>query len=216
MKLLSILRNHGLAVMLLLAMTPALNAQTSASAPGSMNSPSAGFSQDPSAGSGQSEKSYVIGPTNLLFIKVLGENGLQQTYRVDESGFITHPLIGRMKIGGKTVAQAEEVMRKALAGDYILDPNVTIFVMEHSRYSVLGEVRKPGNYEILGRLSLVEGISIAGGFTPLANEKKVRILRRDENGEQTILVNVRDLIEGKKESIDIQAGDIIEVPKSFF
>jgi polysaccharide biosynthesis/export protein len=186
----------------------------SASSPGSMSTPS-GFAGG-GAESGQNEKGYVIGPTNLLFIKVLGENGLQQTYRVDESGFISHPLIGRMKIGGKTVAQAEEVMRQALAGDYILDPNVTIFVMEHSRYSVLGEVRKPGNYEILGRLSLVEGISIAGGFTPLANEKKVRILRRDETGEQTILVNVRDLIEGRSESIDIQAGDIIEVPKSFF
>lgn len=164
----------------------------------------------------QSERSYVLGATNLIFIKVLGQEGLQQTFRLDEVGYITHPLLGRIKLSGKTVSEAEEQIRKMLEGDYILDPNVTIFVLEHSRFSVLGEVRKPGNYEILGKLSLIEGISIAGGFTPVGNDRKVKILRHDEDGEKNITVNVRDIIEGRKGNIDIQAGDVIEVPKSFF
>lgn len=162
------------------------------------------------------EKGYVIGATNLLFIKILGQEGLQQTYRVDEDGFITHPLLGRVKLGGKTVAQVEGMLKTSLEGDYILDPNVTVFVLEHSRFSVLGEVRKPGNYEILGQISLMEALSFAGGFTPLANEKKVNILRHDAAGKRTISVNVKDVIEGREEGIDIQAGDVIEVPKSFF
>lgn len=164
----------------------------------------------------RTEKDYIIGATNLIFIKVLGQEGLQQTFRVDESGNITHPLLGRIKIAGKTVAQTEEMVTKGLSGDYIIDPNVTVFVLEHSRFSVLGEVRKPGNYEILGRLSVLEGISIAGGFTPVGNTKKVNILRHDENGEKTITVNVRDIMDGKSNSVDIKAGDIIEVPQSFF
>jgi len=168
------------------------------------------------AASSQTERGYVIGATNLIFIKVLGQESLQQTYRVDESGFITHPLLGRFSLVGKTVAEAEEAVKTALVGDYILDPNVTVFVLEHSRFSVLGEVRKPGNYEILGRLSIVEGISIAGGFTPVANTQKVNILRHDKDGERTIAVNIRNIMDGKQNSIDIQAGDVIEVPQSFF
>lgn len=164
----------------------------------------------------QSERGYVIGATNLIFIKVLGQEGLQQTYRVDESGYITHPLLARVKVGGKTVAEAEEMITKALSGDYIIDPNVTIFVLEHSRFSILGEVRKPGNYEILGQLSILEGISIAGGFTPVGNSKNVHILRHDDTGEKKIVVNVRDIMDGKQSNITIQAGDVIEVPQSFF
>ena len=166
-------------------------------------------------GAAQDERSYIIGPTNLLYIKVLGEEGMQQTFRIDEGGYITHPLLGRVKLAGKTISEAEDMLKNLLAGDYILNPNITIFVLEHSRFSVLGEVRRPGNYEILGRLSLIEAISIAGGLTPVGNDKKVKILRHDETGEKTILANVRDIMNGKKD-IDIQAGDVIEIPKSFF
>jgi len=162
------------------------------------------------------ERGYIIGATNLVFIKILGQEALQETYRVDESGYITHPLLGRFLLGGKTVAQAEQAVTSALVGDYILEPNVTVFVLEHSRFSVLGEVRNPGNYEILGRLSIMEGISIAGGFTPVANAQKVNILRYDQGGEKRMTVNIRSIMDGKQNSIDIQAGDVIEVPQSFF
>ena len=146
--------------------------------------PPGNFSAGGEGQNAPSEKAYTIGPTNLLFIKVLGEDGLQQTFRVDESGYITHPLIGRVRLAGKTVSEAESLIQQMLTGDYILNPNVNIFVMEHSRFSILGEVRKPGNYEILGHLSLMEGLSIAGGFTPLANQKKVKVLRHGESGEK--------------------------------
>lgn len=162
------------------------------------------------------DSGYVIGPSNLINIKILGQSGLQETFRVDEGGFITHPLLGRVKISGMSVAQAENMIREELSGDYIRDPNVIIFVIEHSHFSVLGEVRKPGNYEILGRLSLLEGISIAGGFTPVANEKRIKVLRHDQGGEKTFFINLKDILDGRKPGVDIQAGDVIEVEKSFF
>lgn len=172
------------------------------------------------ATAGITEKSYVIGPNNLLQIKILGEEGIQSTFRVDDSGYISHPLAGRIKIGGNTVSQAENMLTTLFRGDYILNPQVSIFVIEHSHYSILGEVRKPGNYELTGRLSLVEAISIAGGFTPVANDKKVKILRRDDlsGNERTITLNVDSLMEGREKTEDayIQAGDVIQVPKSFF
>lgn len=188
---------------------------------GGISTPAGGSSIIDPAGnysSGQeTDHSYIIGPTNLLHVKILGEGGLQSTFRVDELGYITHPLAGRIPIGGLTVADAEARIEEALRGDYILNPHVTIFVLEHSRFSVLGEVRKPGNYEILGRMNIVEAISIAGGFTPVAAENKVRILRQTDSGEKTMIVNVEDIMEGKKEAeAYIQAGDVVHVTKSFF
>ena len=197
-----------------------------------VNSPSEGLAQygqfsaaDPSgaafldtgAGDAYNENAYLIGPNNLLHIRILNEGGLQQTFRVDDMGFISHPLVGRIRLGGMTVSQAEDRMRSMLDGDYIINPHVTIFVLEHSRFSVLGEVRKPGNYEIIGRLTLVEAISMAGGFTPVANESKVNVVRQGEEGELTLVVSVKDIMEGKKEdNVYIEAGDVINVPKSFF
>jgi len=194
------------------------HAQTSQ---GGISTPAGGSSIIDAAGTHggaqETDNSYIIGPNNLLHVKILGEGGLQSTFRVDELGFITHPLAGRIAIGGLNIADAEARIEKSLRGDYILNPHVTIFVLEHSRFSVLGEVRRPGNYEITGRMNIVEAISIAGGFTPVAAENKVRILRQTDSGEKTIIVNVEDLMEGKKDAeAFVQAGDVINVAKSFF
>lgn len=160
---------------------------------------------------------YVIGPQNLLLIKILGETGVQQTFRVDDLGFITHPLIGRIKLGGLTVPQAEEELARILADGYIINPHVTLLVLEHSRFSVLGEVRKPGAYEILGQVSLMEAISIAGGLTPIANKDKIKLIRNEDGGEVTSMIDMDDAMEGKKESNSwVRGGDVIVVNKKFF
>lgn len=166
---------------------------------------------------GRDDAAYVIGPENFLLIRILGESDTQQTFRVDEAGFITHPLAGRVSLAGRTVSEAEILMENSLKGDYILHPNVTILVLEHSRFSILGEVRNPGQYEILGQLRLVEAISMAGGFTPVANEKKVKVLRKSNGAEIKLEENVKEIIQGRREdNTFIQAGDVVSVDKSFF
>jgi polysaccharide export outer membrane protein len=166
---------------------------------------------------GRDDSAYIIGPENFVQIRILGENDTQQMFRVDEAGFITHPLVGRIRIGGKSVSEAEHMVEEALKGDYILKPNVTILVLEHSRFSILGEVRNPGHYEILGQLRLVEAISMAGGFTPVANQKKVKIIRKSEGREIKLEKNVEEIMQGGKTGdVFIQAGDVISVSKSFF
>ncbi len=171
--------------------------------------------------SGQTESlggdfAYRIGPQNLLQIKIFGESAINQVYRIDETGYITHQLLGRVKLEGHTVAEAERMIEDRLRGGYILHPNVTVFVIEHSRFSILGEVRRPGNYEITGRVSIIEAISMAGGFTPLANQNNVRIVRKKEGQEQTIRVNANQLLQSAQNPIDIEANDVVVIPKSFF
>lgn len=165
------------------------------------------------------ENAYVIGTQNLLQIKIFGEAGVNQLYRIDEEGYIKHSLIGRAKLGGLTVTEAEKLMEQRLAGDYIINPQVNVFVLEYSRFSIIGEVRKPGNYEISGRVSIIRAISMAGGFTPVANQRGVQVIRRNADGtESKISVDTTRITHRGDLSaeIDLQADDVVVVPKSFF
>jgi len=166
-----------------------------------------------------SELAYMIGPENMVQIKIFGEADLSQIYRVDELGYINHALVGRVQLAGSTVSAAEKIMESKLAGDYILNPKVTIFVLEHSHFSILGEVRKPGTYEILGRVSIIEAMSMAGGFTPVADQRHVKIIRKGVDKDQTLNIDAAALMQGgnrDNKETTIQANDVINVPKSFF
>ncbi len=162
--------------------------------------------------------SYVIGPQNLLQIKVFGEADINQTYRVDEDGYIKHALAGRVKVGGLTISQVEKEMEKRLDGDYVINPQINVFVIEYSHFSIIGEVRKPGNYEITGRISVIRALSMAGGFTPIANQRAVQIIRKNPNGtESKIGVDATRILQGDLSAdVDLQADDVIVIPKSFF
>lgn len=162
---------------------------------------------------------YVIGSQNLLQVKIFGEANVNQLYRVDEDGYIKHALAGRVKVGGLTVAEAEKDLEQRLDGDYIINPQVTVFVLEYSHFSIIGEVRKPGNYELSGKVSVIKAISIAGGFTPIANQKGVQIIRKNSGGtEAKITVDTTRVTQFGDLSAeeDLQAEDVVVVPKSFF
>ena len=161
---------------------------------------------------------YIIGAQNLLQIRIFGEASINQLYRVDEDGYIKHALAGRVKLGGLTVTAAERLMEQKLDGDYILNPQMSIFVLEYSHFSIIGEVRRPGNYEISGRVSVIRAISMAGGFTPIANQRGVQIIRKATDGsESKISVDAAKIMEGNlSDEQDLQADDVIVVPKSFF
>ncbi len=164
------------------------------------------------------DSAYVIGPQNLLQIKMFGEASMNQIYRVEENGFIKHALIGRVKLAGLTVAEAEAMMERELSDGYIINPQVNIFVLEFSHFSIIGEVRKPGNYELSGQVSLIRAISLAGGFTPIANQRGVQIIRKNTDDTETKLsVDASRIMNGDlSDEVELQADDVVVVPKSFF
>jgi len=161
---------------------------------------------------------YIIGSQNLLQIRIFGEAGVNQIYRVDEDGYIKHALVGRLKLGGLTVEDAETLMEERLDGDYIINPQINVFVLEFSKFSIIGEVRKPGNYEISGRTTVIRAISIAGGFTPIANQRGVQIIRKNLDGtESKINVDATRIMGGDLSAeVELQADDVIVINKSFF
>ena len=159
---------------------------------------------------------YKIGPKDLLEINVFGLKELNTTVRVSEDGTITLPLLGEIQVEGLTKTQLEKRLAQLLEEKYLNDAQVTVFIKEYQskRVSVLGAVKKPGTYELVGRQTLLQIISQAGGLTENAGDK-IFVLRQYKNGETASLkIDVKELIlnGNPKYNIPLEPGDIINIP----
>jgi protein involved in polysaccharide export with SLBB domain len=165
--------------------------------------------------------SYVLQANDLVHITVYGEDDLTTETRISKSGYITFPLIGAVQLSGKSVAAATAEIRARLDKDYIINPQVTLTLMEFAGQwvTVLGEVQKPGQVQIPpeGGLDLLGAIALAGGYTRVANPSNV-IVRRVVDDRDVVL-----RVDAKRLSRDItvpqfmvQPGDRISVGESIW
>ncbi len=164
---------------------------------------------------------YIVGPENVLKIDVYygRDKNLFRTVRVSAKGYINFPLLGEVKVDGLTVNQLENRLTELLEKDYLVNPQVSVFIEEYSTVSILGQVQKPGTYPIKGKLSAVQLISEAGGFTKIAATNDVYVIRNNSDGtKKKFRVKVNDVINKGKEDDDVQLqqGDIVTVAESFF
>lgn len=167
------------------------------------------------------KQEYVVGPENVVNIDVYygKDENLSRKARVSSEGLITFPLLGEVKVEGLTVSQLEAKITELLEKDYLVNPQVSVFIEEYSTVSILGQVTSPGAYPIKGKLSVVELISLAGGFTPIAAQNDVKVIRTDKDGSKTtIKVRAGDIVNGgrKEDDIKVYPGDIVMVAESFF
>lgn len=164
----------------------------------------------------KSTTEYRIGASDLLEISVFGHDELNTRVRVSEEGKITLPLVGEVEIRGLTKSEAENRLAQILGEEYLQNPQVTIFIVEYQsrRVSVLGAVRTPGRYELIGRETVLEKIAQAGGFTPDAGDDI--IITRDNNHgtKKSLRISIEDLTlkEDAKVDIPLQPNDTIYVP----
>lgn len=165
-----------------------------------------------------SSQNYKIGVGDLLEIEVYDEEDLDKEVRVLTDGHISFPLIGSIKAAGQTVTTLEKKITSLLAEKYLVNPQVTVFVKEFSSVFVFGEVRKPGSFPVYGRMTVFEAITLAGGFTEVANPSKVKVVRLEENQEISFEVDVQQITKKGDTSADLelQANDRVIVPRSFF
>jgi len=159
---------------------------------------------------------YRIGPKDLLDISVFGLNELTKTVRVSEDGKITLPLLGEIEVDGLTKVALEKKISQLLEKKYLQDPQVTIFIQEYQskRVSVLGAVRNPGPYELLGRQTLLQVISRAGGLTREAGKEIFVIRQLEDDTSESLKISIDDLFFKGDASLNIplQPDDIINVP----
>ena len=159
---------------------------------------------------------YRVGAKDLLNINVFGLEELNKTVRVSEDGKISLPLLGEVEVKGLTKSELEKKLSRLLEEKYLQDPQVTIFIQEHKsrRVSVLGAVDEPGPYELLGRQTLLQLISEAGGLTEKAGDKII-VIRQLQDGTSTVFkISIDDLfLEGDASlNIPLQANDIVNIP----
>jgi len=159
---------------------------------------------------------YRIGPKDLLDISVFGLDELNRTVRVSEDGKITLPLIGGVEVEGLSKAELEKKLSQLLEEKYLQNPQVTIFIRDYQskRVWVLGAVRNPRPYELLGRQTLLQIISQAGGFTPEAGNEIIVIRQLEDGTSNSLRISIDDLIlkgDGRL-NIPLQPDDIINIP----
>ena len=170
----------------------------------------------------ESKKSdYTISNADLINVSVLGEKDMDRQVRVSASGTITYPLIGSVKVGGLSTSQAEAEIAKKL-NDYLRGAQVTVFIKEYGnkKVFVFGHVNKPGAIEIPTetKLTVLEAISQAGGFTPLAAPDRTRVVRMLNGVSQSFTIEVSAITKrGEKDKdIALEPNDIVFIPESYF
>lgn len=155
---------------------------------------------------------YIIGPEDILYIYVWKEEALSKTVPVRIDGKISLPLIDDVQADGLTPLQLKTLLTDRLK-TLIENPTVSVTVMEANsfRVYVLGEVKTPGVLRIKSRTSFLELISMVGGFTEWANQKKILIIRKEKNANKRLTVNYKKIVAGEEPNLDMQRGDTVVV-----
>lgn len=163
-------------------------------------------------------QNYQIGIGDLLQIEVYDEPDLTKEVRVLTDGNISFPLLGTLRAAGLTVTELENEIRSRLGAEYLVNPQVTVFVKEFSSIFVFGEVKKPGSFPLTGKMTVFEAITLAGGFTEVANPSKVKVVRQENGRETSFMVDIKKVTKkgDVSEDKELRANDRVIVPRSFF
>ncbi|MCP4219544.1 MAG: hypothetical protein GY765_33220 [bacterium] len=161
------------------------------------------------------DNTYMIGPQDILVIRVFGVPDLNTRVRVSGSNSVTLPLLGEVTVGGLTPAQVENKLAELLEKSYLKNPQVTVFIEEYrsNKVAVIGAVTNPGNFELIGNETLLQLISKAGGLTERAADRVVVIHLKTSR-----IINLRELMmKGTPElNVQLHPGDIINIPHERF
>ncbi|CCV13238.1 polysaccharide export protein [Mesorhizobium sp. YC-39] len=128
------------------------------------------------------DQPYRLGAGDRVRVTVFEQDGLTNTYNVDQSGYVSLPLVGAVPARGHTAQQLEGAIADKLRQGYLRDPDVSVEIDRYRPIFVMGEVGAAGQYSYVPGLTVQKAVAIAGGFTPRANQESVDITR-DINGK---------------------------------
>ncbi|UHD17131.1 polysaccharide biosynthesis/export family protein [Thiocapsa bogorovii] len=162
------------------------------------------------------QQGYELRPGDIVAVSVWQEPGLEQLVLVRPDGGISFPLAGDLRAEGLTLEELGAVLKQRLS-KFIPDPVVTVTLQEipGNRIYVIGKVNKPGDFAIIARdVTVMQALSMAGGLTPFADEKKIKVLRVENGQQRSIPFDYRRIRRGEdlEQNIPLQAGDVIVVP----
>lgn len=158
---------------------------------------------------------YILGEEDLIEVLVWKNAELSKTVFIRPDGKISLPLVGDVQAAGLTPDELKGSI-KALLRRFKKTPEVSVIVREINSFSVflVGEIVRPGKIQLRSQTTLLQAITLAGGFTEFANRKRIVLLRKEKGQNHRIKVNYNDILSGKNPEGDIilNRGDTILVP----
>jgi len=197
------------------------------SAPSVPSAPSGEPSRQPAGASstmpapfGVTSGDYLLKAGDTIEMIVYREQDLSIRSKVGKDGMVQLPLLGEVKLGGLTIRAATALIRAKYNADYIVEPQIYLNVASYTsqKFTIIGQVGKPGTYEFGGgeSLGLLEAIGMAGGFTRIADRGHVVVKRREGEGVRTLKVNAKKLSESGVDPFRIEPGDVITIGESWY
>ena len=161
---------------------------------------------------------YILTANDLVAVEVFGEGDLKTSARLNGEGNLSLPLLGSVHLAGFTLTQAVARLTDLYGRDYLVSPKVNVTLVGYAarRFTILGQVNRPGDYQMPesspGGIGLVEAIGIAGGYTRIAAPERISVRRAN----QLLKVNAKRIARGVANDFHIESGDIITVGESIF
>ena len=153
------------------------------------------------------DTSYRLGSGDKLKITIFNQDDLNGEYTIDGAGNFSLPLIGTIAAKNLTLAEVEEKLKDALSPDYLLNPKVSIQVLNYRPFYILGEVEKPDSYPYVSGMTYLNAVAIAGGFTYRAKEDYVYVVHSNDPKREEVKTKI---------DMPVMPGDIIRVDERMF
>jgi polysaccharide biosynthesis/export protein VpsN len=161
----------------------------------------------PNGGPAGSVAGYTLGPGDQIRLTIFRHEDLSGEFALDGEGFFALPLVGEILGGGMTARQLEnEIEVRLKSGGYLVDPQVSIEVLNYRPFYIIGEVNNPGSYQYVNGMNVINAVALAGGFTYRADQDDIVISRGGADGDEL----EADL------TTEVLPGDIVEVTERFF
>lgn len=196
--------------------------QLSAPAQSQQQAPVAPLSAAPQTSSGVSAPAgYVLSANDQIAVEVFVEDDLRTNGRLNGEGNLSLPLLGSVHLAGLSLTQAAARLTELYGKDYLISPrlNVTLVGYAKRRFTVLGQVNRPGSFEMPegspGGIDLLEAVAMAGGYTRIAAPERISVRRESGAGDQVVRVDAKRAAKGGG-SFKVQPGDTITVGESIF
>lgn len=173
-----------------------------------MLAPVAAYSADPVADSA-APPVYTLGTGDQLHIIVYGEDKLTGQYSVGSDGTVALPLVGNIPASGKTVMDVQTAIVAALAQGYVLEPHVSVQMLNYRPFFILGEVSRPAQYPYVEQMTVAQAVATAGGYTYRANKRAVFIRHKGETTEHRFEVSGSN-------AVWVLPGDTVRVGERYF
>lgn len=160
-----------------------------------------------------------LGPGDLFRMEIVGEKELPTEFQVAADGTVAFPYIHELEVAGLEPQElAKQIRNKLIEDQFLTDPSVVVTVTEYrsKMVTVLGQVQRPGSFRITPGMTLLQALSMAGGFTSIAHKQRVNLTRLQDGKAETVIVNVERIYEGSSPDIVLQSGDSVYVHERVF